>query len=91
MAYTNGHDFEYTLVKEIATLGMTAKFSNELNIVAWNGYPAKYDIRRYKVRSDGSQSPTKGIALTCEEMKNLKAALNEIDDFEEYLEEHTRG
>lgn len=90
MAYTNGHDYDYRLMKEIAPLGMTSKFSNELNIVAWNGYPAKFDIRRYKVRPDGSQLPTKGIALTCEEMENLKIALNEIDDFEKYLEEYTQ-
>jgi len=56
--------------------------------VAWNGYSGKYDLRRWRIDDEGNRIPTKGISLTPEEMENLKKSLNEIDDFEKYLEQN---
>ncbi len=80
MAYTNGKEFKYTVNEEMEVLGGNSKYRNVLSIVSWNGYEPKYDLRRWK-----DDSPTKGIALTPEEMENLKKALNRIDNFAEYL------
>ena len=86
MAHTNGRDFDYTIHKTISLLGENSKYKNVLSIVSWNGYEPKYDLRRWKGEGE-EQTPTKGIALTSSEMKNLKKALNDIGDFDEYMAE----
>ena len=78
-------DFEYQIRKEIMTLSINSKYENSLQVVSWNGYEPKFDIRRWRIESDGSTQPAKGISLTPEEMKKLKDALNKIEDFDEYL------
>jgi hypothetical protein len=82
MAKTN--DFSYEVTKKLGTLGEDSKI--ELRIVAWNGKPAKLDLRTW-FEKDGEEKCGKGIALTNDEAKELVNLLNayfeedEDDDF----------
>ena len=44
----------------------------EVNLISWNGQPAKYDIRKW---SPDHEKMGKGITLTKEEFDGLKEAL----------------
>ena len=47
----------------------------ELNLISWNGRPAKFDIRSW---SEDHQKMGKGVTLTQEDLKNLRDILNQI-------------
>ena len=64
--------FEYEIVEPIAILGRANDRTIEVNMVSWNGRPAKVDIRRW---SEDHTFMGKGIALTEEEAKALYEAL----------------
>ncbi len=46
-------------------------YNLELRYVAWNGGEAKYDIRPWKQKDDGTETCGKGITLTGEELESL--------------------
>ena len=48
----------------------------ELNLVSWNGRPAKFDIRSW---SPDHQKMSKGITLTAQELQTLKDVLNSME------------
>ena len=53
---------------------LTPQWKKELNLVSWNGNPAKYDIRDW----DGEHTRmARGITLTEEEMRKVYAMLKE--------------
>lgn len=64
--------FEYEIVEPIAVLGRANDRTIEVNMVSWNGRPAKVDIRRW---SEDHTFMGKGIALTEDEAKALYMAL----------------
>lgn len=66
--------FEYEIVEPIAVLGKANDRTIEVNMVSWNGRPAKVDIRRW---SEDHTFMGKGIALTEDEAKALYMALKE--------------
>lgn len=67
--------FNYEIVEHIATLSQSGDTSKELNLVSYNGSPAKYDLRSWR-RTDGEEKLLKGLTLTAEEANLLKQALN---------------
>lgn len=66
--------FNYEIVERIAVLSQSGSTTKELNRVAYNGSPAKYDLRSWR-REDGGEKLLKGLTLTDEEATALKAAL----------------
>lgn len=86
MAYDN-KEFECDIKENIKVLGENGRYTQEFTIIAWNNYPSKYDIRRWKEDNFGNKRATKGISLTVPELQNLKEALNEIPDLEKHLNE----
>lgn len=48
----------------------------ELNLVSWGDRPPKYDIRSW---SPDHEKMGKGITMTAEELKSLKAILDGMD------------
>ncbi|RLD05164.1 MAG: hypothetical protein DRI32_04505 [Chloroflexi bacterium] len=67
----------YEITKKIGILSTSAKgWAKELNLVSWNGNAPKYDLRAW---APEHEKMGKGIALTEEEVKNLKALLGEMD------------
>ena len=51
-------------------------WTKELNLVSWNGRPAKFDIRDW---DEEHLKMGKGITLTTDEVRELKKILNDID------------
>jgi hypothetical protein len=78
---------QYEIKKIIATLSTTAKgWSKELNLVSWNGYPPKYDIRDW----DSTHTKMgKGVTLSEEELKALYQALKQMFEGESTKEPDT--
>jgi len=74
-------DFDFEILKNIGVLSWGNKYSIDLSIVKWGNYPAKYDLRRWKVDEAGDKTPTKGISLSIAEIEILKQLLNEIESF----------
>ncbi len=70
-------DFTYDIEEHIAVLSTNARgWERQLNLISWNGNPAKYDIRDWA--PDGSRMG-KGISLTADEMKTLLGVLQDLE------------
>lgn len=62
-------DFTYKIEKHIGVLSEGSKgWQKEVNLVSWNGNPAKYDIRDW---APNHEKMGKGITLTADEMHIL--------------------
>lgn len=72
----DGQSFEYVLMEHIAELSRHGNTSKELNIISYNGYQPKYDIRGWKRAEGKEEKLMKGVTLTIEEARALKNALN---------------
>lgn len=53
-------------------------YNLELRYVAWNGGEAKYDIRPWKIKDDGTEVCGKGITLTGEELESLGELITKL-------------
>ena len=70
-------NFDYEITDEIAVLTnpVNSGWTKELNLVSFNGKPAKYDIRSWGPDHDRMG---KGITLSREELFKLHMALLEV-------------
>lgn len=69
------YDVDYQVKEKLAILSESGNYTKEINRVSFNGAAPKYDIRNWK--HDGStDTMMKGIALSFDEARALKAALN---------------
>ncbi|MGY3749995.1 YdbC family protein [Vagococcus acidifermentans] len=69
-------DFSYEILEEIAVLSENAKgWRKELNLVSWNGRPAKFDLRDW---APNHEKMGKGTTLSNEEFAALKTALQKM-------------
>jgi|GEM_PF-2544081 len=78
----------YRLVHEVGVIRVNSSgWKKELNIVAWNDKPAKYDIRDW---NEDRSHMSKGVQLTGEEMDTLvslyKGYIDKDDETEETAE-----
>ena len=68
--------FKYEIVE---TLGVVSQPNNgwikELNLISWNGREPVYDLRTW---DESHERMGKGITLTEEDLKNLKALLETL-------------
>ncbi len=70
-------DITYDIEQRIAVLSTNARgWERQLNLISWNGNPAKYDLRDWS--PDGSRM-SKGISLTAAELKTLKDILDDLE------------
>ena len=66
-------EFSYEVTEEIAVLSESPKgWTKEVNLVSYNGRPAKIDIREW---APEREKMGKGVTLTEEEAKALMEAL----------------
>lgn len=71
-------DFKYEITEHIGVLSTSASgWTRELNLVSWNGRPAKYDIRDW---SPNHEKMGKGLTLSEEDIAALKEILADMDD-----------
>lgn len=71
--------FTYDIVAYIGTLSVRngadgTEWAREINIVSWNGHPAKVDIREW---NKSHTRMSKGITLTDDEAKRMYKLLKE--------------
>ncbi|WP_439099678.1 YdbC family protein [Ectobacillus antri] len=78
-------NFTYKIEKELVTLSTTAKgWKKQLNLVSWNGLPAKYDLREW----DSTHSKMgKGVTLSEAELRALYTTLKEMFEGEVIIQE----
>lgn len=67
-------NFNYEIVKHIATLSEAGGVTKELNLISYNGAPAKYDLRSWREES-GEKRLLKGLTMNEDEIAALKEAL----------------
>lgn len=69
-------EFSYEILEEIAVLSENEKgWRKELNLVSWNGRPAKFDLRDW---GPDHEKMGKGVTLSNEEFTALKQTLAEM-------------
>ena len=73
-------NIEYTIEEHIGVIseGKTG-WKKELNLVSWNGRPAKYDVRDW---APEHKKIGKGVTLTTEEAGALAALLSKRPDLQ---------
>lgn len=70
-------EVKYEIIKKIEVLSEGKNgWTKELNLVSWNGRPAKIDIRDWN-HEEGKMG--KGITLSYDEAQLVKEALDGID------------
>lgn len=70
-------DIKFEIVKELGILSESARgWTKEINLVSWNNYPPKYDLREWDPEHN---KMGKGITLNAEEAKKLRDILNGLD------------
>ena len=70
-------DIKYEITEEIGILSESSKgWTKEFNLISWNDREPKYDIREW---APDHEKMGKGVTLSIEEAKALKALLNSID------------
>lgn len=68
-------EIKYEIIENIGILSESAKgWKVELNLISWNDREPKYDLRNW---SENHERMGKGIALSKEEVIELKKILNE--------------
>jgi hypothetical protein len=70
-------DITFEIVEKFGELGISAKgWTKEINLVSWNKYPGKYDIREW---DPDHEKMSKGITLNKDEILKLRELLNAMD------------
>lgn len=73
---TTDAPFKYEIIQSIAILSTERSgWTKEINLISYNGAPAKYDIRSW---SPEHEKMGKGITLTKDELIQLKSVLQEL-------------
>ena len=71
-------DIKYEIQEEIGVLSESTRgWQKELNMVSWNGKPAKYDLRDW---SPEHEKMGKGVTLSEDEARRLYEILKDIFD-----------
>lgn len=70
-------EIKFEIKEHIGIISESAKgWTKEVNMVSWNNYAPKYDIREW----DPEHSKMgKGLTFSLDEMKKLKELLNSLD------------
>lgn len=69
-------EFSYEILEEIGVLSENAKgWRKELNLVSWNGNPAKFDLRDW---APNHEKMGKGVTLSNEEFAQLKQLIEKM-------------
>ena len=70
-------DIKYEIKETLGILSENNRgWSKEVNLISWNDREPKYDIREW---APDHEKMGKGVTLSIEEVKSLKALLNSID------------
>ena len=75
-------DIRYEIKQHIGVLSVNpnTNWTTEANIVSWNGFPAKLDLRQW---TPDTHRPMKGLTLSENEVRMLSKALKDFFDSED--------
>ena len=78
--YTGGKsmaEIKFEITKKLGVLSESQRgWKKEINMVSWNNYPAKYDIREW---DPDHEKMGKGVTFNKDEIIALKNILNQLD------------
>ena len=66
------NEINYVIEREIETISTRGSWNLELNLISWNGAPAKYDLRTW---NDSHTRMGKGVTFTKDEAVALMETL----------------
>lgn len=70
-------EIKFEITKSIGVISDTPKgWTKEINMVSWNNYAPKYDIREW---DQDHIKMSRGVTFNNEEIKKLRDILNELD------------
>lgn len=71
------NEISYEILEECGVISeRKGGYVLKLRYMSWNGNDPKYDLRPWKQNEDGSETASKGISLTGEELEELTNILN---------------
>ncbi len=74
-------EISFDVKKKLGILSVNPKgYTMEANIVSWNGFPAKLDLRQW---TPDTHRPMKGITLSENEARKLSEALKDFFERED--------
>ena len=69
-------EITFEIVEHLGVFGKDTKgWTRELNKVAWNGGPAKFDVRNW---DETHQKMGRGVTMTQQEMTEFKSLLKDL-------------
>lgn len=70
-------EIKYEIIESLGVISESNKgWTKELNLVAWNNYAPKYDIREW---DPDHEKMGKGLTFTKDEMIELKRLIDKLD------------
>lgn len=70
-------EIKYEITEKLGVLSESARgWTKEINLVSWNSYAPKYDIREW---APEQAKMGKGVTFTADEIKELRDILNKLD------------
>ncbi len=72
-------ELSYEVIRPIGIISEKNNYKKEVNLISWNGRTPVYDIRGFRVGSDGKKYPLKGISMSITDLGALKKILSQID------------
>lgn len=69
----------YQITKHIGKISENRTNWKELNLISYNGFKPKYDLRKWAKDGDGNPIMSKGITMNEEEIIILRDLLNGLD------------
>ncbi|MBR2811328.1 MAG: hypothetical protein IKD69_08110 [Solobacterium sp.] len=81
-------EFRYDLQQHFDDLSSATSstgnvYTKEVNLISYNDADPVYDIRTWTTMASGERRMGKGITLNIDELKALKALLNEMEDLQD--------
>ena len=74
---SKANEISYEILEECGVISeRKGGYVLKLRYMSWNGNDPKYDLRPWKQNEDGSETASKGISLTGEELEELTNILN---------------
>lgn len=70
-------EIKYEITEKLGVLSESARgWTKEINLVSWNNYAPKYDIREW---APEHAKMGKGVTFIADEIKELRDILNKLD------------
>lgn len=81
-------EFHYEIEQNFEVLSQRetntgTKYTKELNLISYSDAEPVYDIRNWTENSEGQRRMGKGITLNLDEIRQLRNALNDLEELNE--------